>query len=116
MSRRIPGPGTPFSGFRTPPKGKNVSVIDPYQSRALEMQMHQVAFSQQSAQQQLMTQQSALALDACTFIVSHDSAMLHDAAVFSDDVVRDAYATIERISWIFAPQVGPPQAPPEKAE
>lgn len=80
-------------------------VIDPNQMRSIEAQVHLQQQAQQLQQQNLVTQQSALAHDACKFIVEHPDQ-------FGVNVVEAALKTIGTVATIFAPQTSPP--PPEE--
>jgi hypothetical protein len=96
-------------------------ALDPHQTGAVRAQLQQLEMqhqlqqaSLQVQQQTLMTKQSELALDACKFIVTLERDEENDVAFFSDDIVKQCYSTIERISLIFAPQIqAPPPAEPE---
>lgn len=87
-------------------------AIDMNQVAAFRVQTQQIEFAQNIQQHTLMTEQSKLAFEACKCIIMLERSV-DDVAQFSDDIVRAAYATIERISIIFAPQVAPPPKPQE---
>ena len=97
-------------------------VIEPGQLRAFEAQAQLQHAAQQLQQQGILTQQSALALDAAKFIIDHTdyTKLEKDAhspvAEFSDEIVRNAYQTIEYILQIFAPRPAPPPAEPNEAQ
>jgi hypothetical protein len=75
---------------------------------AMKAQAEMYQFQQQVAQQDLVTKQSALALDAAKFIIMLERSE-EDIAQFTEDEVRNAYVTIANISRVFAPTIRMPE-------
>jgi hypothetical protein len=128
MSGR-PGRGNRTNNLRALDGGKSDVSIDVAQMAAMRAQMEgqqqQIQFNQHMQNQSLMTQQSALALDAAKYIIDHrdDGYCMNPAEVrengappqmlmFSMDEVHNAYDTIATIAVVFRPQVQPPQVQP----
>ena len=89
-------------------------AVDMNQVAAFRAQMQQIEFNQNLASQQLMTQQSAIALDAAKFIIETSNRTGDTPppiAIFSDAEIRHAYEAVARIAQIFTPQIQPPPIP-----
>ena len=85
-------------------------AIDMAQMGAYRAQMAQIEFNQKAAQAQIMTQQTALALDAAKFIIGLERDEETDVAFFTDEQIGQAYDTVALIAKVFRPQVT--EAPP----
>lgn len=92
-------------------------AVDMNQVAAFRAQVQQIEFNQNLASQQLMTQQSAIALDAAKFIIETSSRTSDTPpiAIFSDAEIRHAYEAVARIAQIFTPQIQPPPIPERTA-
>jgi hypothetical protein len=98
--------------------------LDPNQMAAMRAQMQQIEFNQHMQNQNLMTQQSALALDAAKYIIDHredgyclnpgevrDTGAPPQMLMFSAEEVHSAFDTVATVATIFKPQVQPPPIP-----
>gem|GEM_PF-7076483 len=81
-------------------------AVDLNQVSNYRAQLQQLEAQQHLQQASLTTQQSALALEACKYIINLERTE-DDVAQFSDDVIRASYETVERISVVFAPHIQP---------